>query len=376
VSALPDPALSRAVLVGVSTYLHLEPLPAVANNLPALADVLTSPASWDLPAGHCTVVAEPDTMPAMLDPVQQAADSAQDTLLVYFAGHGLLDSRGDLFFGLPRSVAGRSHTGVPYQALREILMDCTAQRCVIVLDCCMSGRALGTMSSDEVLADQAGIDGSYLLAAAPDNGLALAPPGAPHTAFTGELLRILRHGIPDQARDLDLDLVYRQLRTALAAQGLPQPQKRVRNTAGRLVLARNRAYVPTPSGGLAHPARTAWPDPDQCHTPRAFLEALAEVRAVSGHTITALSRRAQPPVSPGAISGLLNRTTLPQTWRTTAIYLAACGLPSDQIEAWRDSWQRLHASEQPRPAPPPVSDAPSPVRGWRARLPGRKRAGP
>jgi len=134
VSALPDPALSRAVLIGVSGYVHLEPLPAVANNLPALAEVLTGGGSWNLPPDHCTVVAEPDSTPAMLDAVQQAAEVAEDTLLVYFAGHGLLDGRGELFFGLPHSVAGRSHTGVTYQALREILTDASAQRFVITLD--------------------------------------------------------------------------------------------------------------------------------------------------------------------------------------------------------------------------------------------------
>ncbi|MBO4259621.1 caspase family protein [Streptomyces griseorubiginosus] len=372
-SALPDPALSRAVLIGVSSYVHLEPLPAVANNLPALAHVLTSSGSWDLPEGHCTVVAEPDSTPAMLDAVQQAAEVAEDTLLIYFAGHGLLDGRGDLFFGLPRSTAGRSHTGVTYQALREILTDASAQRYVIILDCCMSGRALGSMSGDEMLADQAEIEGSYLLAAAPDNGLALAPPGETHTAFTGELLHLLRDGIPGSARDLDLDLVYRHLRAALGARGLPQPQKRVRNTAGRLILARNHAYRPPPANGPADPASTPWPDPGQCHTPHAFLQALAEVRAVSGHTLSALSQRADPPISAGSISALLNRTTLPGTWKTTGIYLTACGLPAEQADAWKAAWQRLRATEPAtRPAPPAAGAAPAP-RTWRARLGRGKR---
>ncbi|WP_432199033.1 caspase family protein [Streptomyces sp. bgisy027] len=374
-SGLPDPVLSRAVLIGVSHYVHLEPLPAVANNLPALAEVFTSGASWHLPAGHCAVVAEPDSTPAMLDAVQQAAEVAEDTLLVYFAGHGLLDGRGDLFFGLPRSVAGRSHTGVTYQALREILTDASTRRFVIILDCCLSGRALGSMSSDELLADQAEIEGSYLLAAAPDNGLALAPPGAPHTAFTGELLDILRDGVPGQARDLDLDLVYRQLRTGLGARGLPQPQKRVRNTAGRLILARNHAYRPAPANAPTDPASTPWPDPGQCHTPHAFLQALAEVRAVSGHTLAALSQRADPPISPGSISALLNRSTLPRRWKTTGIYLTACGLPPEEAEAWKTAWQRLRATEPAtRPDPPSADTTPTP-RTWRARL-GRGRRRP
>ncbi|MFE4422026.1 hypothetical protein [Streptomyces sp. NPDC056817] len=100
------------------------------------------------------------------------------------------------------------------------------------------------MGSDELLADQAEIDGSYLLAAAPDNGFALAPPGETHTAFTGELLRILQTGVPGQPRELDMDVIYQHLRRELAAKGRPLPQRRARNTAGRLLLARNQAFDP------------------------------------------------------------------------------------------------------------------------------------
>ncbi|MFG2276062.1 caspase domain-containing protein [Streptomyces chartreusis] len=363
------------MLVGVSRYSALEPLPAVANNLPALADVLTDPTSWNLPAGHCRVVAEPEAQRDMLDPVKEAADHARDTLLVYFAGHGLLDGRGELFFGLPLSVQGHSYTGVTYQALREIVTDCAAQRLVIILDCCMSGRALGLMGGEHLLADQAEIDGSYLLAAAPENGRALAPPGETYTAFTGELLHVLQHGITGQHRQLDLNTVYQRLRSELAAKGRPTPQKRDRNTAGRLVLAHNRAYRPAPASSRAAAGETAWPDPDEFHTPLAFLEALAEARELTGLTIPALSERADPPVAPATISRLLNRTTLPATWKTTGSYLTACGLHPEQITEWQAAWQRLRAQEREPSAPQPTPPR-SPAQTWRSRLPGRRRKSP
>lgn len=370
--ALPDPDTSRAVLIGVSRYTVLEPLPAVANNLLPLARVLTSPASWNLPAGHCTVVGEPETPRDMLDPVKEAAEATSDTLLVYFAGHGLLDGRGELFFGLPGSVQGRSYTGVTYQALREIITDCAARRFVIILDCCMSGRALGMMGGEDLLADQAEIDGSYLLAAAPENGRALAPPGETHTAFTGELLNALQHGIPGRSRELDLNAVYQHLRSELAAKGRPTPQKRDRNTAGRLVLARNQAY--RPATAPAHPTETDdWPDPDECHDPLAYLEALAEMRAHTGLTIQAISRRVDPPLAPDTVSRLLNATKLPTTWKTTGRYLAACGLTPDQLDVWRSVWQRLRTQEQDRAQPesPRLAAEPPRTRSWRDRLAGR-----
>lgn len=58
-TALPDPGGSRAVLIGASTYRHLENLPAVHNNLTEFRDVMIDPALGGLPADKCAVLEEP-----------------------------------------------------------------------------------------------------------------------------------------------------------------------------------------------------------------------------------------------------------------------------------------------------------------------------
>ncbi|MBU6531875.1 caspase, EACC1-associated type [Streptomyces mayonensis] len=263
---LPDATGSRAVLIGTSRYTHLDDLPAVANNLAGLSAVLRGDDSWRLAEEHCTVVADPGDWTEVLHAVRAAAEEATDTLLVYFAGHGLLEeTRGDLFLGLPDSQQGRSYTGVPYDALRDVVLTGRPRRHVVILDCCFSGRALGTMNGTGAIADQAEIEGSYLLAASPETSFALAPRGETYTAFTGELLRLLEDGVPDGPELLDLDSVYTALRASLRAKGRPLPQKRDRNTAGRLALSRNTARpgaarAPAPRGTPADPApRTAAP---------------------------------------------------------------------------------------------------------------------
>ncbi|WP_326623258.1 caspase family protein [Streptomyces decoyicus] len=243
---LPDATNSRAVLIGTSRYTHLSALPAVANNLTALATALRASSSWGLAEEHCTVIANPGDWTEVLHAVRTAAEEASDTLLVYFAGHGLLEeTRGDLFLGLPHSEQGRSYTGVPYSALRDVVLTGRSKRHVVILDCCFSGRALGTMSGPAAIADQAEIEGSYLLAASPETSFALAPEGETYTAFTGELLRLLHEGVPDGPDLLDLDTVYNIMRAALRAKGRPLPQKRDRNTAGQLALSRNAARAGT-----------------------------------------------------------------------------------------------------------------------------------
>ncbi|MGW7657593.1 caspase, EACC1-associated type, partial [Streptomyces tendae] len=246
-AVLPDPAASRAVLVGTSRYAHLEQIPAVANNLSALTAALCAPASWGLAPEHCTVIEDPSTAVEVLEAVRTAAEEATDTLLVYFAGHGLVEPRrGELFLGLTGSMQHRSYTGLPYGTLRDVVLDGRAGRQVMLLDCCFSGRVLGFMGAAgaEAVIDQVEIEGTYLLASVPDTSFALAPPGETHTAFTGELLRLLREGVPGGPELLDLDTVYAQVYAALRAKGRPLPQKRDRNTAGGLALARNAAWAP------------------------------------------------------------------------------------------------------------------------------------
>ncbi|MGP4052965.1 caspase family protein [Streptomyces sp. 2A115] len=247
-TALPDPSASRAVLIGTSRYTHssLDDLPAVASNLDALAGLLRSPDVWGLPAENCIVVSNPATVVEMIGPIARAAAETTDTLLVYYAGHGLVARlASELHLALTGSEQpNTSYTAVPFGLVREELAGTRAERQVVVLDCCYSGRALGRMAggdSAEIVADEAVIEGTYLIAAASETKTAVSVPGERHTAFTAELLTVLRRGLAGKGPYLDLDTLYREIEASLRAKQRPLPQSRVRNTAGRLAF-RNRAF--------------------------------------------------------------------------------------------------------------------------------------
>src|SRR5690349_13355329 len=102
-AALPDPGRSRAVLIGTSTYHHLGNLPAVHNNLAGFRDVLIDPALGRLPADKCTVLEEPPSGLDVYRLLRKDATAAEDMLLVYFAGHGLIGNRNELYLCLPNT---------------------------------------------------------------------------------------------------------------------------------------------------------------------------------------------------------------------------------------------------------------------------------
>ncbi|MBS1692909.1 MAG: caspase family protein [Actinobacteria bacterium] len=251
---LPDRSASRAVLIGTSTYKYLPSLPSVHNNVTALARCLMNPELWGIPAENTCLVTDPASHADMLDAIHSAAGAASDTLFVYYAGHGLLDARNSLLLGLTGTISGRVHTATPYDWIRDSVLECRASRRVVVLDCCYSGRALGAMSDGvSEVADEAAAEGTYVIAAASENKRATAPVGQYYTAFTGALIELLEHGEPDGPEFWTLDATYLHLRTTLRSRGYPEPQKRDRNTAGAVALARNRAFrartAPAEPGG-------------------------------------------------------------------------------------------------------------------------------
>ncbi|MFI6936764.1 caspase domain-containing protein [Streptomyces sp. NPDC050287] len=380
-SVLPDPGASRAVLVGTSRFEHLEPLPAVANNLRALADLLCSPLSLQLPAQHVTVVEDPAAAHTVVGAVRQAAAEASDTLIVYFAGHGVVDAQDQLVLALPHTEFDRVETGLPYDWVRQVLLlDSRAERHVVILDCCYSGLALGRMSAGTGLADQAAVEGSFLLAAAAETRTALAPVGETYTAFTGALLEALRRGIPGAPALVDLGVLYRHLRLTMEARGHPVPQARDRNSGAQVALGRNRADLPAAPVAAAAAGADAgerlWPDPRAIRTVTGFFTALAEVRVVSGLTHRAVSERSAGRMAAGTVGALLNRSTLPATWGTTAVYLSACGVPDEQITQWQTAWQQLRAQNLPaKTASPEVTrdGGPEKARAWQRPLSALRR---
>ncbi|MFI6151736.1 protein kinase [Kitasatospora sp. NPDC051170] len=264
---LPRPEASRVVLAGVAYYDHLPPLPAVRNNLAGLAGFFTSEFGWGLPPSHCTVVTDPRHTFDLIDPVRRAAAEATDTLLVYYGGHGHLDEELRYSISLAGSRQNEPWTCMPFTWLRSALTQTRAERRVVILDSCFSGQAHGLMADEaDALRAQVATAGAVVISSARHDLPALAPVGEPYTAFTGELLRVLVHGIAGGQAEITVDTAYAQVKTALAEKGRPTPDRTGTDTSGALVIARNPAFRPSAPEAAPRPA------------PGTHLRALAERR--------------------------------------------------------------------------------------------------
>src|ERR1700753_2045847 len=127
---IPDYSRSRAFLIGTSTYHDsgYPPLPAVANSLRGMRDVLTDPRLGGWPADRVTVLADPTDMRQLLRNLRRAAAETTDVFLLYFAGHGTIVRRGQLCLVLSDTDAEDPDiSGLEYEWVREALLASPAQ---------------------------------------------------------------------------------------------------------------------------------------------------------------------------------------------------------------------------------------------------------
>jgi hypothetical protein len=254
---LPDPAKSRVLLIGMPDYAELDPLPAVENNIRRLRELLTDSDLWGLPESNCITIVGDDDPRTIPRAIRAAAVSAEDLLLVYYAGHGLLPPDTEKFcLALPSSSKDHTDSALRYDDVRAAfnrVKPGTGR--AVILDCCFAARASEAgMAPPPSFGDLARIPRTCMLTACDETSRALAPPGETYTAFTGELISAIGNGLDGAPELLDFDTLYRHLCAALAAKSRPQPQFFSRGEGHEFCLVRNRRYLPPSDGAFPQSA--------------------------------------------------------------------------------------------------------------------------
>src|SRR4051794_16218504 len=138
-----DPARSRALLVGASTFgeaAELDDLPSVPAGVRELQRLLIDPSHGSLEHDSCLALIDPKDVDDLDRALHRCAQDAEDTLLVYYAGHGVPSQRdGSLHLALRNTDRTRLRaTAYPIDFLRDHILESNASTKVVIIDCCFS----------------------------------------------------------------------------------------------------------------------------------------------------------------------------------------------------------------------------------------------
>jgi hypothetical protein len=222
----------------------LPDLLAVRNNLEVLQELLTSESIGSFLPQRCTVVLDSVDPRSVCGAIREAGMTATDTLLVYFSGHGVLnEDLTELHLALTDTDENDLRwTSIPFQAVREVFEASPCPRKVLILDCCNSGQVLDSLMGDRATEPEMWrIRGTHILTSSARDLPSFAPVGERYTAFSGELIRLLRDGLPGRPKLLTLSELYGPLSKALVRNGYPEPRQQGSDGYAQLALVRNRA---------------------------------------------------------------------------------------------------------------------------------------
>ncbi|MFG3600195.1 caspase, EACC1-associated type [Micromonospora chersina] len=264
----PDPERSRALFIGAGRFDSGDfvELPSAVPSATALAEALTTPGVGGFASNRSVVLIDP-TVRAVWAAIQRQSSEAEDVLLVYFVGHGLVDTDGELYLAMSEtSRDDLRFSALRWDDVRKALSSSRARTRIAILDACFAGRALDVMAdADDQLTGLARIQGSVVLTATSSTQLSLAPIGQKYTAFTGELIAILRHGVPRGPLLLTIEVLYWQLRHWLSGNGQPLLRMRAENSAMQVALARNVAVEASAQAETPPPAVPDTPVPQYAY---------------------------------------------------------------------------------------------------------------
>ena len=248
-----DLARTRVILIGTSESpndpMHLPPLPAVRFNLSAMMRAFEDESIVGIDYRNIFTILDADTPSDITRRLARIAKQATDTLIVYYAGHGIISRRNrELLLATYSTTEDEcDQTALKFEELKQAISNSIAKKKIVILDCCYSGRAfvghMGGLGSFLRNAIDRKPAGACWITATNSNTEAKSPEGSKYTAFTGELLSVLENGIPE-VDALTLDRVFKEVRARLLAREFPEPQFYNHQDGGNLIVAKNRPVRP------------------------------------------------------------------------------------------------------------------------------------
>ncbi|MEV6522270.1 caspase family protein [Longispora sp. NPDC051575] len=242
--------MGRRLALLIATYEHEDPkltgLVGPAHDVEDLRAVLENP---DIAGFEVEVLVNQPRLVVANAISDRFADSRHDdTILLYFSGHGLKNDNSHLYLAMTDTYRDKlSITGLSADLVDELLGALPSGRKLIVLDCCFSGAyPTGRLGAKGVVADahtrdRFGGKGRYVLTASDAIEPAWDGDHLHGEVKWSEFTRYMIAGLSDGSADLDGDgeITVDELYTYISARVTNQRPKKFSAVEGVVVFAKN-----------------------------------------------------------------------------------------------------------------------------------------
>jgi len=211
----------RALVIGIDDYQSVPRLDNAVNDASAVAQVLQQ--DYGFETTLVTDVGKSAMLSAIGDFI--SGSGPRDNLVIYYAGHGILDDNGSEGYWLPRDAQRNNSSG--WIALADItaaMKDIPARKVLVISDSCYSGTLTRTVSEGpmdfSVLTGQVKQRSRIALTSGGLEPVSDAG-GSGHSVFAQGLLDVLESHAKGP---LDGTSLYRGVRDALAGRATQVPE--------------------------------------------------------------------------------------------------------------------------------------------------------
>lgn len=204
----------HALLVGIDTYDHWEPLTACVKDVQALAPLLAhhEDGTESFMVTRLTSDAQRIDRPRLMQHVRELLASDANVVLLYFAGHGA-ERAGDVILCTQE---GNDHDeGVAFSAQLGLINASPVDEVIVILDCCFSGGAGGNPVIGKELSYVR--PGVTILSASRHDELAEEMPTVGQGRFSYFLCAALEGGAADVLGNVGVIGAYAYLRESFGA---------------------------------------------------------------------------------------------------------------------------------------------------------------
>jgi hypothetical protein len=225
-----DPEKSQVVLIGISNYddPQLPKLKAAEKNLEALKGIFVSE-SIGINEQNITTIANESNKDKILLAIHQAASKAKQSLVLYYAGHGVLDENYDLYLTHSASTVDEIFiTGIQVSQINNIIKK-ENLNVVLILDCCFSEKAFESFRKTNYA----------IIASSKKNTPSKYPLEEQYSAFSNELIAALRDGINLRKKELSLRDIFLYIQKQLKIKEFPEPRQVNTNNIAEMIFCKN-----------------------------------------------------------------------------------------------------------------------------------------